>query len=97
MEIEITGDPSHFVKQSVCYYREKIAKMLEIPQHKVRFEAMNKGSIILIFLILSECVAALRIAAMTKDQRLIDMGVIGVHIQGEKYISVVDTSTIKGR
>ena len=88
--MKIKGDPKHFHKQTLEAYRVRLAEMLAIEKHDVIFENLTGGSIILIFLIPSNSTVDLIKLALNYDPRLIDMGVIGVQVQGEDYIPLDD-------
>ena len=95
MEIKIEGNPEHFSYQKLEEYRKKFAQMLSIPQHKVRFEALREGCVVIIFLMPSECTFDLMTMARDNRQWLVDLDVIGVHVQDEEFIPL--NSISKGK
>ena len=90
MEIKITGDPKFLHGYQIEEFRERLASQLLIPQHDVRFEAAGRGCFVIVFLLPDKVRSTLRSAAVERAQWLQEAGIIGVHIEDEDYISLLD-------
>ena len=90
-EIKIQGDPFHLHGYDIDNFRGLLASHLSIPRENVRFETAGSGCIILVFLIPEIVRADLRRAALERATWLVDADVAGIHIDGEDYVSLIDT------
>ena len=76
--------------------RKVLPQVLNISKHDVRYEGMHEGCIVLVFLIPLSSVVDLMTLALNYDHQLIDMGVIGVHLQEDDYIPLDDRASHVG-
>ena len=96
VEIKITGDPQYLHGYEIDDFRSRLASHLLIPLEKIRFEAAGRGCFVIVFLLPDEVRSTLRSAAVERAEWLQEADVIGVHIEDEEYISLLDREQGEG-
>ena len=91
VEVKIKGDIKHQKGYTVVSFRERLASNLNIPEENVKFEAVGDGCFIIVFLLPKKVKKTLQLAALNKAHWLTEADVLGIHIKGEEYISLVNT------
>ena len=94
-EIKMKGDPRNLRGYTIFEFREVLAEQLFLNIEDVRFEAAGSGCIILVFQLPERVRDRLRTAAKEKEQWLKEKGVLGIHIDGEEFILLVDNRNSK--
>ena len=96
-EIKMKGDPRNLRGYTIYEFRDILAKRLSIRMENVRFEAAGSGCIILVFQLPERVRDHLRTAAMERAMWLKEARVLGIHIDGEDFILLVDKSDCEYR
>ena len=89
-EIKILGDISYLQGGDIKYYRETLASNLAIKDTCIRYCDAGDGCFVLVFQLPNAIKKDILLAAKNREQWLREANIVGLHIEGEPYVSLMD-------